>query len=73
MGGIGSNDSPEAIRRRDRQSRLARGQPPARQAVTTRPRPSSGGIHSHDSLETTLGRERLSRIAQGQARWETQS
>jgi hypothetical protein len=62
-GGTGSHDLPKAIPGRETQSRLARGQPRAREAVTTRPGhpragdavttrpwPSSGGRRSHDSL-----------------------
>jgi hypothetical protein len=38
------------------QSRLARGQPRARHAVTTHSRPSPGGKHSHHLPEANLGR-----------------
>jgi hypothetical protein len=40
---------------RETQSRLARGQPRAGDAVTTRPRPTSGGRHSHNSSEANPG------------------
>jgi hypothetical protein len=39
-GGRGSHDSPEAKPRQDKQSQLARGHPLARQAVTTRQKPT---------------------------------
>jgi hypothetical protein len=51
-GGRGSHDSPEAKPRQDRQPRLARGHPLARQAVTTCQKPTPDGRHSHDSPET---------------------
>jgi hypothetical protein len=44
-----SHDSPEANPGRETQSRLARGQPRAGDAVTTRPRPTSGGRRNQDS------------------------
>jgi hypothetical protein len=42
---------PEATLGWERQSRLARGQAQAGQAITTSPRPSSGETGSHDSPE----------------------
>jgi hypothetical protein len=60
LSGTGSHDPPEAILRRDRQSRLARGQPPVGDAVTTQPRPSPGWTVSHDSPEATFGWDRQS-------------
>jgi hypothetical protein len=50
--GRGSHDSLEAKPRQDRQPRLARDHPLARQAVTTRQKPTPDGRHSHDSPET---------------------
>jgi hypothetical protein len=55
--GKGSHDSPKAIPKRDTQSRLARGQPWAGDAVTTHPRPTSDGRRSHDSPESFPGQE----------------
>jgi hypothetical protein len=46
-------------------SRLARGQPRARDAVTTRPRQTSGGRRSHGSPECNLGRAARFRLARG--------
>jgi hypothetical protein len=63
-GRIRSHDSPEANLGLETQSRPARGQPragdavmtrSAGDAVTTRPRPTPGGRHSHDSPEANLG------------------
>jgi hypothetical protein len=50
-----SHNSSEAIPGWETQSRLAEGQPQARDAVTTHPRPTSGGRHSHDSPEAFPG------------------
>jgi hypothetical protein len=45
--------------------------PQAGDAVTTRPRPTSGGRHNHDSPEANLGQETQSRLARGQTRTGT--
>jgi hypothetical protein len=50
-GGRHSHDSPETNPRRVMQSRLARGQPRARDPTTTRPRPTLGKRSSHNSPE----------------------
>jgi hypothetical protein len=51
-GGRGSHDSPEAKPRQDSQPRLAQGHPLARQAITTRQKPTPDRRHNHDSPET---------------------
>jgi hypothetical protein len=56
-GGIRSHDSLEAILERERLSRIAQGQARMGDAVTTRPRPTSGGRHNHDSSEAKPGQE----------------
>jgi hypothetical protein len=48
------------------QSRLAQGQPRARDAITTRSRPTPGGRRSHDSPEAIPGWETKSRLTRGQ-------
>jgi hypothetical protein len=50
-----SHDSPKTILGQEMQSRLARGQPRAGDAVTTRARPTPGGRRSHDSPEANPG------------------
>jgi hypothetical protein len=50
-----SHASCEAALGPETQSRLARGHPRAGDAVTTRPRPTTGGRHSHDSPDDISG------------------
>jgi hypothetical protein len=51
LGRTRSHDSLKTNLRRERQSRLALGQPQAEDPVTTRPRPTLSGRGSHDLPE----------------------
>jgi hypothetical protein len=59
-GGTGSNDSPEVIRGRDRQSLLARGQPPSGIHSYDSPKANPSGIQSYNSSEAKPRQNRQS-------------
>jgi hypothetical protein len=71
LGGRCGHDSLEATPGRRRSHNLPKANPgqetvmtcPARDIVTTRPRPTPSGGHSHGSPEDNLGRETQSRLA----------
>jgi hypothetical protein len=67
MGRRCSHVSPEATLGRETQSRLAQGQPQARDEVTTRPRPTPNERRSHKSPSGRCSLDSL----EANPRWET--
>jgi hypothetical protein len=67
------HDSPEAMPRWDKLSRLSRVHPRAGQVDTTHSRTTPGGTRSNNSLEATPGGKGSNDSPEGNPGWERQS